>query len=340
MKTESQFVQAMRSLALLSIALSPASPVVAAPVDEPEVRQCVQSILQGAAGGSCNSYLSLESVKKIDARSTPTEAFVIAEIIFRVKQRLDGGSRGASECTGSTWRGEVKNPYPPNTAQWLMYQSQADMAGGYLEPGRGLLVRKTFKFERWESGWRCAAREMSPLDGIAFVNTPAARDSPPPSSTKSSRSCSGSSVAQWTNCVGSVKVGKEGATYVGEFSAGKPSGQGTFTHANGNKVVGEFRDGKPNGPGTYTFTNGHKYVGEFSDGKPHGQGIYTMPDGAKYVGDFRAGQRHGQGTLTFPDGGKYVGQWRNHKQDGEGILYASDGTVRYSGMWADGKQVK
>jgi len=44
-----------------------------------------------------------------------------------------------------------------------MYQSQADMSGGYLEPGRGLRVRKNFKFEKWESGWRCAEQSMRPL---------------------------------------------------------------------------------------------------------------------------------------------------------------------------------
>lgn len=145
--------------------------VSAAQVGETEVRQCVQGILERVGAGACSNYFSLESVKKADARETSIEAFVIADIDFRVKQRMGGTSQAARECTGNGWSVEVKNPYPPNTGQWFMYQSQADMDGGYLEPGRGLRVRKKFKFERWESGWRCAEAQMSPIDQAWFLNT-------------------------------------------------------------------------------------------------------------------------------------------------------------------------
>lgn len=147
--------------------------VSAAPVGEAEVRQCVQDIFQRAAGGQCSKGFSLESVRKVDARETSSEAFVIADIDFRVKQQVGGTSQGARQCTGAGWRVEVKNPYPPNSGQWFMYQSQADMDGGYLEPGRGLRIRKKFKFEHWESGWRCAEAQMDPVDQMWFVNTPA-----------------------------------------------------------------------------------------------------------------------------------------------------------------------
>lgn len=152
----------------------------AATVGEAEVQQCVQDILQRVGAGACSNYFSLESVKKVDARETSNEAFVIADIVFRVKQRLGGTSQGAAQCTGTGWRGETKNPYPPNTGAWFMYQSQADMDGGYLEPGRGLKVRKNFKFERWESGWRCAEKQMSPIDQMWFVNTSASSSAPAP----------------------------------------------------------------------------------------------------------------------------------------------------------------
>ena len=54
------------------------------------------------------------------------------------------------------------------------------MDGGYLEPGWQLKVRKTFKFELWESGWRCAATQMIPLDGIFPINTNLASSAPVP----------------------------------------------------------------------------------------------------------------------------------------------------------------
>jgi len=135
----------------------------AASVGEAEVRQCAEGLFRLAANGQCGNYFSLVAVHKVDARETSGEANVIADIDFQVKQRLGGSSSGASQCTGNSWKIEVKNPHPPNTAQWLMFQSQGDLNGGYLEPGRGLRVRKNFKFEKWDSGWRCAESSMSPL---------------------------------------------------------------------------------------------------------------------------------------------------------------------------------
>lgn len=157
----------------------------AAPVGEAEVKQCVQDILQRSGGGACSNYFSLESVKKVDARETSNKAFVIADVTFRVKQRVGGASQAANVCTGSEWSVKTKNPYPPNTGAWFMYQSQADMEGGYLEPGWQLKVRKTFKFEHWESGWRCAATQMIPLDLIWPINATQASSVPAPSAVPS-----------------------------------------------------------------------------------------------------------------------------------------------------------
>jgi hypothetical protein len=135
----------------------------AASVGEAEVRRCVEDLFRLAANGQCSSYFSLKAVRKVDARETGAEANVIADIDFLVIKELGGSSSGASQCTGNSWKIKVENPYPPNSAQWLLYQSQGDMSGGYLKPGRGLRVRKNFKFEKWESGWRCAEQSMSPL---------------------------------------------------------------------------------------------------------------------------------------------------------------------------------
>jgi hypothetical protein len=132
-------------------------------VSEADVRQCAMELFQRAAGGACGNFFSLEAVRKVDARESGSDANIIADIDFRVKRRVGGSSPAATQCTGNAWKVEIKNPYQPNTGQWFMYQSQADMAGGYLEPNRGLRVRKNFHFEKWESGWRCAEQSMSPL---------------------------------------------------------------------------------------------------------------------------------------------------------------------------------
>ena len=142
----------------------------AAGVGEMEVKRCIADVLQTAGGGQCWNYFVVETVRKVDARQASSEANVIADIDIRVRARLAGKSPGAVECTGTGWSVQVKNPHPPNTGQWFMYQAQADMDGGYLEPDRRLRVRKNFKFERWESGWRRATGTMSPIEKAWFLN--------------------------------------------------------------------------------------------------------------------------------------------------------------------------
>ena len=144
-----------------------------------------------------------------------------------------------------------------------MFQSQADMSGGYLEPGMGVRVRKNFKFERWESGWRCVAAEMSPVDQAWFLNKPAKREidwgerSQGTVGPQGQPPCPGSyNAATWTSCFG------------------------TRTFQGGDTYVGEWMNGKMNGQGTYTFMMGWKFVGQFKDDQRHGQGIEYRYDGS------------------------------------------------------------
>ena len=46
------------------------------------------------------------------------------------------------------------------------------------------------------------------------------------------------------------------------------------------------------------------------------------------------------GTYTWPDGARSVGEYNDGKQNGQGTLTLPDGSVGYSGMWADGKPAK
>jgi len=109
-----------------------------------------------------------------------------------------------------------------------------------------------------------------------------------------------------------------GEKYVGEFSDGTRTGQGTLFRPNGEKYVGEFEGGERVGQGTYTFATGEKYTGEFSGGTRTGQGTYTFANGEKYAGEWRGGKRHGQGTYTYPNGDQYVGEFRGDKMNGQG----------------------
>ena len=258
-------LHAWQGVALISAA-SVSTSIHAAPVGEAEVRQCAQEIFQRAAGGQCARGFSLESVKKVDARQTSSEAFVIADIDFRVKQQVGGTSQGTRQCTGTGWRGEVKNPYPSNTGQWFMFQSQADMDGGYLEPGRGLRIRKKFKFEHWESGWRCAEAEMGPIDQTWFINAPA--PSTAPLGSVNAPAAGGQVACKVFLFNDTISLA---SPYTGGCKDGLAEGHGRYSYASRNSsaitvVNGEFHEGKLNGRVTQDRPGMH-FEGEFQDNR-------------------------------------------------------------------------
>jgi hypothetical protein len=149
-------------------------------IGAPAVEQCVKDILQQEKG-FCLNYVSLRSVTKVDGREVSKEAFVIADVELLVKQQIGAKSKGTFQCTGSGWIVDPpKNPYPPNSGQWLMFQSQADMDGGYLEAGQVLRIQKKFRFELWDSGWRCAETSLGPVDKGWLVK----REPPPLTSSR------------------------------------------------------------------------------------------------------------------------------------------------------------
>jgi len=131
-----------------------------------------------------------------------------------------------------------------------------------------------------------------------------------------------------------------GDRYEGEYRDGNRHGQGTYIHASGDRYVGQYRDGKRHGTGTFSFTNGDRYTGDYRDGVRHGQGTYLHVNGDRYLGEFKDDLRSGLGVFIFgpgsSEGVRYVGQWRDGKPNGQGIEYHPDGTVRRSGLWADG----
>ena len=62
-------------------------------------------------------------------------------------------------------------------------------------------------------------------------------------------------------------VYRDGATYVGEFEDGQPSGAGKVTYANGDGYEGAWFANAPDGRGTYTFANGRSVFGQWEDGR-------------------------------------------------------------------------
>lgn len=124
-------------------------------------------------------------------------------------------------------------------------------------------------------------------------------------------------------CYGS-RTWKDGRTYKGEFSFGKPQGIGTMTWPNGSTYEGEFLNGFRHGQGLQTNDDGSIYKGAFVDGYMHGQGAYDFPCGHQYVGSFLKDKMHGDGSIQFIDGTSYTGQWKNGKPNGQGQFLRND----------------
>jgi len=59
-----------------------------------------------------------------------------------------------------------------------------------------------------------------------------------------------------------------------------------------------------------------------------------------YTGEFQHGKLHGFGRFRWPDGSTLVGTWAGGVGlEGEGIIYNPDGTIKFSGRWANDKLV-
>jgi len=146
------------------------------------------------------------------------------------------------------------------------------------------------------------------------------------------QSCSGKDVSGWNNCFATT-ADLSGATYIGEWKAGRWDGNGTHTLLNGDKYVGEFRVGNYNGLGTYFFSDGEKYIGEFKNDLRNGKGTYFYLNGDKYIGEWKDDLRSGQGTHTYKNGEKYIGEFRYNYREGFGTLYSPTGVVVSQGLW-------
>ena len=57
-----------------------------------------------------------------------------------------------------------------------------------------------------------------------------------------------------------------------------------------NKIFDTWKNGKPTGQGTYTWANGDKYVGKWSNGMKLGRGTYTFSDGKIEKGIWKNGK--------------------------------------------------
>lgn len=136
------------------------------------VGQCVAAIQQRY---ECQPWVSVQDVRQIDRRVDRDQgsAVVIAEIDLRVLKTFDATeSQVTRQCTGTRWgmaREKVRSL--PGTFGF----------GRSFLVGQELMVRKSFLFQKFESGWRCATTDFGPLEAAFYTNNkPTAADLAPP----------------------------------------------------------------------------------------------------------------------------------------------------------------
>jgi hypothetical protein len=114
-------------------------------------------------------------------------------------------------------------------------------------------------------------------------------------------------------------VAKGTASYEGDFKAGRKSGHGVKTWANGDRYEGDFVDDRKEGYGAYTW----------------GRGPW---EGESYQGAYRADKRSGLGVYRWPSGDVYSGPWENDAFTGTptGMMRAR-GTFEREAIAAVGK---
>lgn len=125
-------------------------------------------------------------------------------------------------------------------------------------------------------------------------------------------------------------------SYDGEWSKGKPKGQG-----NSYEMFSLYGEGlfytKPIEGYWASSIYPNLVVGEFD--KDFQTGTFRVYDRTTliYDGELKNGSAHGEGTRYNEDGSiSYKGHWKNGEYDGEGTLYNSEGEEIYSGKWDNG----
>ncbi|WP_176112897.1 MORN repeat-containing protein [Sediminibacterium ginsengisoli] len=167
------------------------------------------------------------------------------------------------------------------------------------------------------------------------------------------------------NCVnGKGKYDYGWCVYEGDFSDGKPDGEGVMVYDD-YTYTGHFTKGVENGKGIVKYKNGKEeqvyynngvkvdYAAAKVDAKDFkevsghdpdcisgdcvtGNGTYRFSSGNTYSGEFVNRARHGKGIFRFADGDRYEGVFTNNEKS-KGVYTFANGT-KYTGTYLNDKE--
>ena len=132
--------------------------------------------------------------------------------------------------------------------------------------------------------------------------------------------------------------GQPTSTYEGDMKAGRRSGQGVLTLAQGFRYEGSFRDDVYAGQGSMSAPAGWTYRGEWVAGRLDGACTMNWPDGARYEGECKSSRPEGPGRMAFANGDRYAGTLRAGRPAGHG-RYDWAGGDSYEGAFVAGDPV-
>ncbi|CAD7953914.1 unnamed protein product [Amoebophrya sp. A120] len=140
---------------------------------------------------------------------------------------------------------------------------------------------------------------------------------------------------------GSSYVGHHVGMRYGNGTTKLKYGRGTYTFTDGKSAYeGQWWDDEFNGEGTYTHANGDRYEGQLTGNQKNGKGTFEWALlGKVYVGQWKGDKVQGEGKLTWNSGEMYEGQWHDNKRDGKGVMTWSPNSAakvgNFVGTWVN-----
>lgn len=122
-----------------------------------------------------------------------------------------------------------------------------------------------------------------------------------------------------------VQVNPDNTKYEGEWKNGNYHGRGTlWVKKRKNYIrtyVGNWNAGRMSGQGIYYYPDGNVYRGEWIQNVKSGPGKMEYSNGDIFTGEWVQDRQHGFGTTNYANGNVYEGLWFEGKKEGPGIFY-------------------